>query len=106
MAIYNPVTITPYRAGDGCIKAACFAAPSFFFPLRIHYLELLVKQQLHHQRTDAEHLGRHAEQGEQVVENHDLEVGQDGEASMPRPAARHLRGERDTQRSFSLLRYV
>lgn len=85
-------------------RCVCCPPPLFF--LRIHYLELLVKQQLHHQRSDAEHLGRHAEQGEQVVENHDLEVGQDGEASVPRPAARHLKGERDTRRPFTLLRYV
>ncbi len=42
----------------------------------IHYLKLFIKQQLHHQVSDAEHLGGHAEQGKQVVENHDLEVGQ------------------------------
>lgn len=70
MSIYNPVTITPYRGGDGCIK------PAFAASLCIHYLELFVEQQLHHQLADSEHLGGLTEQGKQVVENHDLEVGQ------------------------------
>ena len=70
MAIYNPVTIIPYTGAAAALKGCL---PPL---LCVRYLELLVKQQLHHQLSDAEHLGRHAEQREQVVENGDLEVGQ------------------------------
>lgn len=55
------------------------------------YLELFVEQQLHHQLSSAENLSGQTEQSKQVVENHDLEVGQDGEACVPRSAACHLK---------------
>lgn len=40
------------------------------------YLQLLIQQQLHHQLLDLEHLAGHAEQSKQVVENHNLDVGE------------------------------
>lgn len=67
MTIYNAVTITPRRGTNSTYKPPLCG---------IYYLELFVKQQLHHQLSDGEHRGRQTEQGEQVVENHDLEVGQ------------------------------
>lgn len=42
--------------------------------LCIRYLKLFIQQQLYHELSDPEHLRRQTEQGEQVVENHDLEV--------------------------------
>lgn len=76
----------PYNKSAAAASNQCLL--SFLW---IHYLKLFIEQQMHHQLSNADNLSGQTENSKQVVENHDLKVGQHRVACVPRSAACHLK---------------
>ena len=69
-----------------CVRALCV------------HLQLLVLQQADHQRPDLVHRALVAHEGEQVVEDHDLQVREHRVAGVPGAAAGDLPMQRERER--------